>query len=241
MKDARILRAIVGVGATVGFGAHAALLGLGQYQSGPYYSDFDSTQITTVYTYNGNNTGSFTISNTEGAHEHYTDGSSAPGTLGSYPDTAFMGSYSLTAQVAFNSTYNQWEVTGGSFTIKGNLLTSSTSDILLEANLKTGINTLGFNGTNGKELDFLFTAPTAGEQKILEDFELVSAASTIGGIIVDIGTGSEDADPFNASFTSANGTVDTFVPEPGAYSFVGAGVALMALVLGRKRIGRNAI
>src|SRR5215469_2780444 len=198
--------------------SQAALLVTGQNPSSPYYADFNSSGLSVSYNYNTTSgIGTFTASDS-GSKEAYTSGLSSAGTHGVYTSTGFSGSYSLTATVQDIS--GNWEVTGGSVTLDGNLFfpgnNSHTGDLLLSANLKTGLNTIGYGASGTKEFDFLFTV-TGGNSSILADF--FGANQGQGAIILNTGAynpvpGNSYTDLAHSFSNTGAGTADTFVPEP---------------------------
>jgi hypothetical protein len=238
MKKLQILQAFTVGAGMLAFQSQGALLITGQNPSSPYYADFSSSQLSISYTYSGG-VGVFTATGTGDA---YTSGSLSPGTHGAYNATGFTGSYSLTADIADVS--GNWEVTGGSVTIDGALAgNGSSSDLLLSAQLKTGLNTFGYGATGTKEFDFLFTV-TGGNSSILADF---FGPNTGQGAII-FGTGAyKGGEAYNGDLThgfanTGEGTADTFVPEPAAYPLAAAVAALLGAVLaGRIQPGTSAL
>jgi len=236
MKKTRILQAGALCGAMVGFQAHGALLGINPPSTSPYYADFFTPGLDVFYnTANSGATGTFTAETFSVPNNGniFTTGSTQAGNKVS---STFSGSFLLTASIAFNTHDNQYEVTSGTVTIDGALpgVTSGTGNLLLTANLKTGINSFGWGTKAQNEFDFLFT-PTSGASSILADFFGTSGA---GGIEVHEGTSTTYTD-MTKSFINANaGNADTFVPEPAAYSLAGSVMALLGVALGRKKLAK---
>lgn len=225
----------MGAGA-VGLSTHAALLNLGQYESGPYYSDFSTYGLDVNYAYTGNSssgTGVFTVSDEYSggslavAGETYTGGSQAPGTQGK-DNGNFSGSYSLTADISYNN--GVATLTSGTFDIYGALMGGTASSLLLSGNLETGAGSVAFGYvdhtatmTSGEynQFDFLINLGSlTGNSQIVRDF-LQSMGGT-GGIILEAGfdyghTGILNGKPgivYNANndstATTANVTYSTY-------------------------------
>src|SRR5262249_20805613 len=122
MKCARFLGGL-GLVLFLSAEAHAALLGLNPNSGSAFYSDIDTTGLKVTYNYaTSPGAGTFTVTDNSSVSkpEQYTSGTSAPGTHGSpggkTSPAAFTGFYSLTATV--QDINNQWQVTGGSFTVE---------------------------------------------------------------------------------------------------------------------------
>jgi len=257
MKKERILQLAVLSSVMAGLSTQAQqVINTGQNPSSPYYADFNTDNLNVSYDYLGSvsgvETGEFQITGT--GSDTYTDGKKSPGTGNGTGAQAipFTGSYTLTAWVDFNSSDNQWEVfdnasksENSTFTVNGYLPGVSPADggtdpseLLLSANLKTGLNTLGFGASGSKIFDFLFTT-SGGDTKILQDF--FGANTGQGAIILNAGTyitpgvqnGFSYAHYFsgnlNESFsnTGPNGTADSFVPEPVAYPVAASAMAFL--------------
>lgn len=238
MKVPIFLRAMGFALAVTSLPSQAALLVTGQNPSSPYYADFNASGLSVSYNYNtSTGIGTFTASDS-GSKEAYTSGSLSPGTHGTYTSTGFNGSYSLTATIQDIS--GNWEVTGGSVTVKGNLFfpgdNTQTGDLLLSANLKTGLNTIGYGAGGTKEFDFLFTA-TGGNLSILEDFFGVNQGQ--GAIILNTGAyGIPAYTDLSHSFNNTGaGFADTFVPEPAAYSWAASVVAFLGIAFTFRKSG----
>lgn len=215
--------------------SQAALLVTGQNTSSPYYADFTSTGLSVSYNYNtSTEIGTFTATDS-GNKEAYTSGSLSPGTHGVYNSTGFDGSYSLTATI--QDINGNWEVTGGSLTVKGNLFVPGSSsdigDLLLSANLKTGMNTIGYGTSGTKEFDFLFTV-TGGNSSILQDF--FGANQGQGAVILETGPSTYTDLAHSFSNTGA-GQADTFVPEPAVYSWAVSVAALLGIAFTFRKSG----
>lgn len=235
------LRAVVFVVAGIGLSSQAALLVTGQNPSSPYYSDFTSTSLGISYVYSGtanSGTGTFTATNS-GSKEAYIDHSLSPGTKGAYStETPFTGSYVLSVTIQ-NEGGGNFEVTGGTITVDGNLFfpgnNSHTTDVLLTANLKTGVNTVGFGNSGTKEFDFLFTV-SGGNSQIVEDFFGVNHGQ--GAVIIQAGA-YNPVDPYTSLAASFNntgaGTADTFVPEPAAYAWAASAAAFLGIAFVRRQ------
>jgi hypothetical protein len=213
---------VIGSGA-IGISTHAALLNLGEYQNGPFYSNFASSGLDVNYVYTGNSssgTGVFTVSDPESNNNivsksgAYTSGADAPGTHGAYNATPYTGSYSLTADISWNGSVAR--LTGGTFAVDGTLMGGTASSVLLSGSLETGVGGAAFGfenpgSANFNEFDFLINLGSlTGNSEILQDF-LQSMGGT-GGIII------------NANFNSANhnSTIGgTTVNASGAEAFNG--------------------
>ena len=219
--------------------SQAALLVTGQNPSSPYYADFFSSGLSVSYNFN-NSTGIGTLIATDsGNKEAYTSGVSSPGTHGVYTSTGFSGSYSLTATI--QDIGGNWEVTGGSVTVDGNLFfpgnNTQTGDLLLSANLKTGLNTIGYGTSGTKEFDFLFTV-SGGNSSILQDFFGDNQGQ--GAIILNTGTylpTSAYTDLSHSFNNTGAGQANTFVPEPAAYSWAASVVALLGIAFTFRKSG----
>jgi hypothetical protein len=233
-----LLRSIAFGVAGMSLSSQAALLVTGQNPSSPYYADFNSSGLSVTYSYNtSTGIGTFNASDS-GNKEAYTSSSLSPGTQGAYTSTGFNGSYSLTATI--QDIGGNWEVTGGSVTVKGNLFfpgnNTHTGDLLLTANLKTGLNTIGFGASGTKEFDFLFTV-TGGNSTILEDF--FGANQGQGAIILNTGAYGVPAytDLAHSFNNTGAGMADTFVPEPAAYSWAASAVAFLGIAFSCRKSG----
>ena len=251
MKKQRILQLAVLCSAMSGLSTQAALLNTGQNSISPYYADFSMASGLSVG-YNAT-TKVFTAT---GSNLAYTSGYDSAGTgfaatgvsivdaqtgikHGEFDGTGISsGSYTLSANIGYDSALSQWEVTGGTITINGYLqgvtgtASTGTSELLLSANLKTGANTLGYGASGSTIFDFLFTV-SGGDPAILKDFFGINNGQ--GAVIIN--AGGYDTNPlnvnnpgpgttafqgnFNSSFNNyghtTSATEDTFVPEPAAY------------------------
>lgn len=221
-----------------------------------------------VYTGNSSSgTGVFTVSDPYSANAivtkggDYTSGADAPGTHGAYNQTPYTGSYSLTADISWNG--SAATLTGGSFDVYGNLFSGgTTSSLLLSGSLKTGAGGAAFGyenpgSANYNEFDFLINLSSlTGNSEIMEDF-LQSMGGT-GGIIINANFDSANhnteiggtsvnasgAEAFNGywdqSFANplAQGTADTFVPEPASYTWWASIAALVACACSAGRAWR---
>ena len=260
----RIMRILL-AGVVVLTGASQAtaaflLTGLSKPSQGtPYYADFSVGSLTVANTATGSSgskTATLTISGASGAGgESYYSSSQSAGTGGQY-NKSFTGSFSLTANIV--QAGSRWNLTSGNFTIKGDLLGGSSTDILLTGSLLTGLNSPTGNwifGNNGAqdEFDFLYAVNTTqdvqgnGNNKILQDWATVNPVGTtvVGAMSFTFNpstvrlTGS----PFSAwngtdlgqSFSGgAGGTGDVWVPEPADYGWTGVGCAALAMAMMRR-------
>ena len=234
-----ILQTLVLGSAVSGLSAHAALLGITPPTGSPLFSDFTSSGLNVSYAYSGtgsSGSGVFTASSltTPSTGNGFTANGSAPGT-GAFSQSGFSGHYSLTATIDNNN--GVYTVTGGSVSIYGLLAgyTSSSSDLLLSANLKTGSGTIGYldgTGTKGTtEFDFLFTT-AGGNSAIVQDFLGIGFGQ--GGVVLTTGSLNTAYNGLNASFANnfGQGQASTFIPEPTAYPMAAASVALLAFTRG---------
>ena len=160
-----------------------------QLKLSDYYADFSDKGLDVHYAFSGG-VGTLSVSNHLGgakAGEGYTSGALSAGTHGQgHPGTAtaFTGYYTLNATISQNAAdANQWEVTGGSFSVQGDLFhigdSTHQKDLLLNGTLGTGKGSFDFDSTQ-KELEFLLTG-TGGDSSILADF---MGAGTGSGLIL---------------------------------------------------------
>ena len=232
MKCARILSLLGFCSVFLCLNSLGALLGLNPNSSSPYYSDFNTSGLKVNYNYDSpSGIGTFTVNNNSGISkpDQYTSHASSPGTggviNGNNGPFAFSGFYSLTATV--KNINNEWQVTGGSFSVQGTLFGGSTTDLLLTGTLKTGAGSFGWTTQSANEFDFLFNT-SGGNSAILADF--FGAGSGAGAIELHQGTGTYST--LTASWINTGaGIADTFVPEPVFYPFAAAGMAMFGLVL----------
>lgn len=232
--------------------ARAALLGLNPPTGSPAYADFDMGSLAGGYSYSGtatSGTGTLTVTNVGNVSkpDGYTSSSQSPGTGGaisgkSGPPFNFNGFYNLTATIQNNN--GVFEVSGGSFTIEGDLFGNPASSILLTGTLKTGAGTLGWGTKAQNEFDFLFTTGSSGNSQILADF---FGAGTGNGAIEfhEAGTTGTQFTTYAGSLSSSwvfdDGVADTFVPEPFFYPFAAAATALFGLILACHKSSRVAV
>lgn len=228
---------VMGLGwGAIGLSAHAALLNLGQYQTGPYYSDFTANNLDVNYVYTGNSssgTGVFKVSDSYSsgalntAGDTYTSGADAPGSHGSFKNAPFTGSYSLTADISWNGSVAT--LTSGNFDISGTLMGGTASSVLLTGSLKTGAGSSAFGFvdhtatmTTGEynEFDFLVNLGSlSGNTELLQDF-LQSMGGT-GGIRINANfdyTGhlSSSKTVYNVNNGSTTTTINE-IPPPTTY------------------------
>jgi len=247
MKTLQSLQLAVVSLALVGTQSQGALMNLVQPgATDPYYADFKANSLKVTYTYNNvTGIGTLTAANVGTVGEAYESGSASAGTgSGSgrptgFNNQTFTGSYSLTASIQQLS--GVWSVTGGTFTMKGNLLGGTSADLLLKGNL-----VLGGDGPagawgylNGSKLfEFLYTVDTGnsanGNSAIRKDFNTDNAlpGTVRGGIKLNLNNA------FGGSFTTAwsnAGFADTFVPEPGAYAWAGGAMAAGVCLIRARR------
>jgi hypothetical protein len=248
-KTKKFLR-MVGVCAVMaGFSARAAIQEFTVYQnpSSPEYADFAAQSLNVNYSYSGG-TGTFTaVSQTEPtASMSYQAGSQAAGTGGAYVTSKqFTGYYSLSATIQDVS--GNWEVTGGTLDVYGNLLTGQTvpsgqtGDLLLSVNLMNGLNTINAGvGTGSKEFDFRLGSVTGGSSAIMQDF--LGVANGSGYIDLNVGTYAQAFTDLSHNFSglSGKGFADTFVPEPSLYAGVSSFMALIGFISASRKNRRKA-
>jgi len=240
MKCAHFLGCLV-LGMLFSAEAHAALLGLNPNAASPFYADFNTTGLKVSYNYNSaSGVGTFTVTNNSNVTkpEQYTSGASSPGTHGvengNSSPVAFSGFYSLTATIKQDAN-NQWDVTGGSFSVEGTLFGGVSTDLLLTGTLKTGAGSFGWSTPTANEFDFLFNTSSGGNSAILADF--FGAGSGAGAI--ELHQGSSTYSSLTANWVNTGvGFADTFVPEPAIYPFAAAGTAIFGLLLASRKTHR---
>jgi hypothetical protein len=209
------------------------------------YADFTAKNLSVNYTYTGG-TGSFIAESqtTPTTSMAYQTGSQAAGTHGAYQSSSgFTGYYYLSATIQDIS--GNWEVTGGTLDVYGNLLTGQTvssgqkGDLLLSVNLLTGLNSInagvGSGGSAGKEFDFRLGSVTGGSSAIMQDF--LGVANGSGDVILNVGGYSpvNTYSDLNKGFgNNGTGQADTFVPEPAMYASVGSVLAVLGLLFVRR-------
>jgi hypothetical protein len=238
--------------------AGAALIGLSNPTTSPYWADFNVNSLHYQNTYGQvpgyqGNVATFTVTTTANnqAAEKYTTGSLAPGTMGAHkePGKAFQGGFTLTAHL--QSVNNVWTLMDGDFTMMGNLF-GTAGETLLKGTLLPG--TGGPGGTFGyrasasdpKRFEFLYRVdagdPTNGKDLILADWRTANGpevGAVFGGMILNVTTAGWNwagnwANNFGTIPLTAEGYGDVFVPEPSDYGLLGGGVALAAAILRRR-------
>jgi hypothetical protein len=251
MKTTRFFSLVVLCSAAMASPTRAALMGLTKNVSSPYYADFTANGLSVSSTYNASSqTATFHAANSISQVESYTSHPLSPGTLGAYNNAGFNGFYSIDATI--QKIGSVWNLTGGTVTVKGNLMGGTTSDMLLQGSLKTGVS--GVGGAFGFQdfgltpdashpfydiFEFRFT-PTSGNAAILADF--FGANNGQAAIILDANFNYANpalffngdwAHPFSSG--TANGVADSFVPEPSAYPLTAASAALLGLLFVRRK------
>lgn len=214
--------------------------------SDPEYSDLFSGGLNVSYKYSGGS-GTLMITNALNAVKggNYTTARAT-----TFPTGNYSGYFSLTATLA--QVNGVWSITGGTFEVDGNLIAGGTNykDVLLKGNLATGAagaafgyeNSAGLNYAAYNNFEFGY-ALTGG--KLAGDFKINGLGT--GDIVFNAGfqnNGSGFLGDWSKAFNNGiagNGVADTFVPEPAAYSVVGAVVALASLALSRGRFAKVAV
>ena len=240
MKKTRILQVVSVCAGLVAMQSQAALLVTGQNPSSPFYAEFTSSGLNVSYTTNSTGTGGTLTARSKtdpSTGNAYTSGKQSAGTQGNDDSTGFNGFYTLTAMIQGSG--NNWQVTGGTVDVYGNLLGGSSSTLLLSANLKTGFNALGYGASGTKEFDFLFTASSGdglgqnANALILDDF--FGAGTGQGAIILEASSYNfMDGYTSFAKDFAGTGMADTFVPEPAIYTMGGGLMALSSLAFIRR-------
>lgn len=224
--------------------AGAALIaGFGQDKTSPYYADFTANMLSVTNTWNsGTKTATFHAGNSVSAVESYFTGSQAPGTH-TTKNQSFNGFYTLDATI--QQVGSSWNLVGGTFTVKGDLMGGQTTELLLQGSLNTGLGGQAFGYGNPGQgtspgpyniFQFLYTV-TGGNCTIMADYQGLNNGA--GGISLDAFF-ANTIQGFNGDFgrnfsnPAGNGVADTFVPEPAAYAWAGALIGIIGMVVTRR-------